>query len=123
MKRWHNFYFELGSQPSPPFKAHPLSFEQGSLHTGGLVAYRSLSIPGHCWMDYVLSGQIARNIYIVDHAILQERITLMMRNDTKAIIHIDAGNLENSQSSVICISIFQEIVVDWIQNLKIALFE
>jgi len=65
MKRWKNVYFELRSQPSPSFKAHPLSFEQGSLHTGGLVAYRSLSI----------------------------------------------------QSSVISVSIFQEIVVDWIQNI------
>ena len=46
----------------------------------------------------------------------------MMRNHIKAIIHIAYGNLENSQSSVICISIFQEIVVDWIQNLKIASF-
>ena len=54
---------------------------------------------------------------------MQEMIILMMRNHIKAVIHIAYGNLENSQSSVIGISIFQEIVVDWIQNLKIALFE
>ena len=58
--------FESRSQPSPPFKAHPLSFEQGSLHTGGLVAYRSLSIPGYIGWIMFLSGQIARNDYIDD---------------------------------------------------------
>ena len=73
-------------------------------------------------MFYQAKLQETFNLMIIDHAILQERITLMMRNDTKAIIHIDAGNLENSQSSVISVSIFQEIVVDWIQNLKIASF-
>ena len=66
MKRWHNVYFELGSQPSPSFKAHPLSFEQGSLHTGGLVAYRTLSIPGHIGLIMFLSGQFARNDHIDD---------------------------------------------------------
>ena len=80
MKRWHNVYFELRSQPSPSFKAHPLSFEQGSLHTGGLVAYRSLSIPGYIGWIMFLSGQIARNDYIDN------------RNHTKALIHIAYGN-------------------------------
>jgi len=53
------------SQPSPPFEAHLLPFDQRSLHAGGLVAYRTLRIQG----------------------------------------------------SVIGVSVFQVIVVDWIQNI------
>ena len=53
---------------------------------------------------------------------MQETIILRIRNHIKAVVHIDDGNLENSQSSVISVSIFQEIIVDWIQNLKIASF-
>ena len=42
-------------------------------------------------MFYQAKLQETFTLMIIDHAILQERITLMMRNDTKAIIHIDAG--------------------------------
>ena len=83
MKRWHNVYFELRSQPSPSFKAHPLSFEQGSLHTGGLVAYRPLSIPGHWVDDVFFRPNCKKQLYWWSCNIVRKKNTLMMKN------HID----------------------------------
>ena len=72
------------SQPSPPFEAHLLPFDQRSLHAGGLVAYRTLRIPANENLDICS-----------DH--------------NEIIIHI--------QGSVIGVSVFQVIVIDWIENL------